>query len=277
MPNAIEDITVDIKIMTPDVALEKRNQLTKDGYCVVDDILTQDFLEELRQTSDWLLDAVEHPPHWKYQGSDLHIRGIDESAIDRLIHWQPTWDAMRDLGLGDFKSTCGFIILSKPPGGPPLYWHQDWMWWNDPLSMSPWPEFMSLSYYLTDTAVENGCLKLIPGSHLKRFPIHDELTPAHEQGARFVDDDDPIMFKEVPEQAYVPVKAGDLALMDARILHAAGRNFTDHRRTLVLSWHRRPTGTIPEYWSGTVAEAILNRDPNAEYEGSRIPGAFLKP
>ena len=79
--------------MTPEAALEKRNQLTKDGYCVVDNILTQDFLEELRQTSDRLLDAVEHPPHWKYQGSDLHIRGIDEPAIDRLIHWQPTWDA----------------------------------------------------------------------------------------------------------------------------------------------------------------------------------------
>ena len=61
--------------MTPEVALEKRNQLTQDGYCIVDNILTQDFLEELRRESDRMLDAVEHPPHWKYQGSDIHVKG----------------------------------------------------------------------------------------------------------------------------------------------------------------------------------------------------------
>ena len=84
---------------------------------VVDNILTVDFLEELRRESDRMLDAVEHPPHWKYQGSDLHVRGIDESAIDRLIHWEPTRNALEEIGLGDFKSSGGFIILSKPPGG----------------------------------------------------------------------------------------------------------------------------------------------------------------
>lgn len=88
---------------------------------------------------------------------------------------------------------------------------------------------------------------------------------------------DPIMFSDAPEQAFVEVKAGDLALMDARILHAAGKNFTDQRRTLVLSWHRRPPGIIPDYWQGDIPPAILERDPNAEYEGSRIPGAYLKP
>ncbi len=103
--------------MTPDVALEKRNQLIKDGYCVVDNILTQDLLEELRRESDRMLDAVEHPPHWKYQGSDLHVGGDDEPVIDRLIHWQLTRSALEEMGLGDFESHGGFIILSKPPGG----------------------------------------------------------------------------------------------------------------------------------------------------------------
>ena len=30
--------------MTPEVALQKRGQAIRDGYCVVDDILTEDFL-----------------------------------------------------------------------------------------------------------------------------------------------------------------------------------------------------------------------------------------
>ena len=66
-------------------------------------------------------------------------------------------------------------------------------------------------------------------------------------------------------------------LADARLLHAAGRNDTDECRTLVLAWHKRPMDTIPEYWEGEVPEVVANRDPDAEYEGSRIPGAFLKP
>ena len=58
--------------MIPDVVIEKRNQLIQGGYCVIDNILTQEFLDELRRESDRMLDNVEHPPTWKYQGSGLH-------------------------------------------------------------------------------------------------------------------------------------------------------------------------------------------------------------
>ncbi len=260
--------------MTPDIALQKRNQLATDGYCVVEDILTEDFLDELRRESDRLLDAVEHPPHWKYQGSDLHVRGSDNPVIDRLIHWQPAQDAFSTMGLGDFKSHGGFIILSKPPGGPPLYWHQDWMGWNDPISTAPWPQYLFLSYYLVDTTVENGCFQVIPGTHLKRIPLHDQLTPAHEQGARYVAETDPAMFCDHPDAIDVPVKAGALVIGEGRVLHAARANQSNRRRTLLLGWHSRPL-TVPDYWTSDVPEVIRRRDPNAQYERTRVPGIYL--
>jgi len=268
-------------MLKPEAAHAKRERMLRDGYALIENILPEDFLADLRAETERLIAAHEEAPEFRFQGQHIKVAANENALIKKLLTWAPAYQALEAMGFGDFRPDrdrpAEVIILTKEPGGPPLYWHQDWMWWNDPLSMSPWPEFMSLSYYLTDTAVENGCLKVIPGSHLKRFPIHDQLVPAHEQGARFVADDDPIMFSDVPGQARVEVKAGDLALMDARILHAAGQNFTDRRRTLVLSWHRRPTGTIPEYWSGDVPKEIIERDPNAEYEGSRIPGAYLKP
>ena len=268
-------------MLTSDAALAKREEMLRDGYVLIENILPEDFLDELRAETERLIAAHEEAPEFRFQGQHIKVAAEDNALVKKLLTWPPAYQALEAMGFGDFRPDrdrrAEVIILTKEAGGPPLYWHQDWMWWNDPLSMSPWPEFMSLSYYLTDTAVENGCLKVIPGSHRKRFPIHDALVPAHEQGARFVDDDDPVMFSDVPEQAYVEVKAGDLALMDARILHAAGRNSTDERRTLVLSWHRWPSGTIPDYWTGAVPQAISERDPNREYEGSRIPGAFLKP
>ena len=84
------------------------------------------------------------------------------------------------------------------------------------------------------------------------------------------------MFSDDPDQVYVPVKAGDLVLLDGRILHAADRNRTDQRRTLVLAWHSRPRITIPDFWQGEIPVEIAGRDPQAEYEGSRIPGEYLR-
>ena len=80
--------------MMPNIAKKKRNQLIEDGYCVIDNILNEEFLDELRQESDRMLDDVEHPPHWKYQGSDLHVSGRDEPVIDQLINWKPARDAL---------------------------------------------------------------------------------------------------------------------------------------------------------------------------------------
>ena len=38
--------------MLPDIAKEKRNQLIKEGYCVIDNVLSEEFLQELGEESD---------------------------------------------------------------------------------------------------------------------------------------------------------------------------------------------------------------------------------
>ena len=261
--------------MTPEVALEKREQMLRDGFCIVDDILMDEFLQELHDESERLITNHVEPADLVYQGQHVNVRGADNPYIEKLLKWQPSWDALEQIGFGDFMASGGIIILTKESGGPALYWHQDWMRWNDPLSCAPWPQTIFLNYYLADTTPENGCLKVIPGTHLKRIDLHDELVPAHEQGARFVDENHPIMFNDHPDQVDVSVKAGSLVVADARLLHAAHKNHTDKRRTLILAWHSRPN-TVPDYWDREIPEPIANRDENGNYPGSRIPGDFLK-
>ena len=135
---------------------------------------------------------------------------------------------------------------------------------------------MFLSYYLSDTSPENGCLKVIPGSHHRRIALHDRLVPAHEQGARFIDEDHPVMFSNHPDEVKVCVSAGSLVLADARLLHSAGKNFTNQRRTLILAWHNREAITAPNYWDGDIPEPLANRDPDKDYPVCRIPGEYLK-
>ncbi len=260
--------------MKPEAALAKREQMLHEGYCFVEGILTEDFLQELREESERLIAAHEPPPDVKYQGQHVNVRGEDNDVIQRLLGWAPTRRALEEMGFGDFESTGGIIILTKDPDEPALYWHQDWMEWNDPLSCTPWPQKMFVSYYLSDTTIENGCLKVIPGTHHKRIDLHDQLVPAHEQGARHVEEDHPIMFSDHPHEVDVCVPARAVVLADARLLHSARRNLTDQRRTLILAWHKRPD-TVPAYWEGEIPEVIANRDANREYSSSRIPGEYL--
>ena len=260
--------------MTPEIARQKRDQLITDGYCIIDDVLSEDLINDLRRETDRMLDAVEHPPHWKYQGSDLRIKSNDEPVIDRLIHWEPTGEGLENLGLGDFKADETMIVLSKPPGGPALYWHQDWRGWNDPISTAPWPQYLFLSYYLMDTNLENGCLRVIPGTHRKRIDLHDLLTTPHTEDAQNVDEQDPHMFCDHPKAVDVPVKAGALVIAEGRMLHSARANRSDQRRTLLLCWHRR-SFTIPQNWTGEIPEPIHKRDPEAEYEPTRVPSKYL--
>jgi ectoine hydroxylase-related dioxygenase (phytanoyl-CoA dioxygenase family) len=260
--------------MTPKEALSKRDQLTNDGYCVIENVVPYEMLAELRIETDRLLDSIEHPAHWKYQGSDIHVNGRDNELMDRLDKLPAARSALNAMGLGDFQSRNSFVLLSKPPGGPPLYWHQDWTQWNDPISAAPWPQYLFLSYYLVDTAIENGCFQVIPGTHLKRIPLHDHLVTAHAQESYFAPESDSALFAEHPDAVDVMVKAGSLVIGEGRCLHAARGNTSSHRRTLLLGWHDRPA-TVPGWWTGDVPDVIRHRDPDATYKATRTPGEYL--
>ncbi|MEJ7807328.1 MAG: hypothetical protein WKG03_15570 [Telluria sp.] len=79
----------------------KRDQLVKDGFCVVPAVLHGAFLEELQGWTDNLMDTHPVPDKLKYQGSDFHVtserrfqeRGLlhpnalHDEIIDRLIDW----------------------------------------------------------------------------------------------------------------------------------------------------------------------------------------------
>ncbi len=277
-------------LLSQEEALQKRDQLVNDGFCIVPGVLRGEQLEEVRAFSDDLLDRRKVDPKHRYQGSDFHVgamrlQGTPRAVhcaefspiVDRLIDIPEAWEVCRLLGLEGQKPDDMIIILSKPPFGLPLYWHQDMLNWNHPEATSPWPTRIFLSYYTTDTTLENGCLRIIPGTHRKRIPLHDLLPPAHGPEIQAITDLSHPAFQDHPDAIDVPVKAGDLVINDARVLHAARGNSTPDRRTLVLQWHSIfPCPQVPSWWRGEIPEAIRNYDPTLTYEYTRTPGEHLK-
>ena len=59
--------------MTPEVALQKREQMIRDGFCVIDNILTDAFLQEFRDESEQLLANYVPPDQTRYHGHHLQV------------------------------------------------------------------------------------------------------------------------------------------------------------------------------------------------------------
>jgi hypothetical protein len=264
------------------------DQLIEDGYCVVDGRLPDGALARLRRWSDDWIERTRHTPKWKYQGSDIKLSGIRTPApptagqpkdgiVDFLIE-HPA-EIMRGLWLDDFRSIGTFQIISKPPHAPALYWHQDWMRWDDPISLSPWPQTVFLNWYLTDTNAANGCLRAIPGSHRRRLELHEHLVPPHEGGGYDVEETNEWMFCDHRDAVDVPVTAGQLMIGDARLLHGTHPNTTAERRTVLLGWYNRVSNDVPSHWAQwgkAVPSEIAARQPDLRPRRNRQPGEFLR-
>ena len=199
---------------TTTIADDKQAQLIRDGYCVFEQVLTPEMLARVRDASDGLLAAqsAEHFDDQKSTGSMISV--YDDPFFADLVAYAPALNALTALGYPNPRWSSGFVI-SKPGHSPPLFWHQDWWGWNDPISYTDVPQQLFLMYYLVDTRIENGCLRVIAGSHRKRHPMHDVVHTAHTDELRRATDPSHPVYQPIPEDQAVPVRAGDLVIGDS--------------------------------------------------------------
>jgi hypothetical protein len=228
-----------------DTPKTSREQLIEDGFCVFESILDADMIVRTTDASERLLNAqdAEHFEQQRSTGSLICV--WNDPFFSELIGWQPAIDTLGVMGFERPTFSTGFVI-SKPPHSPPLFWHQDWWGWNHPHSYTAEPQQIFFMYYLVDTTPDNGCLRLIPGSHLKRHAMHDDFPEAHTDEVRRAEDLSDPAFQDHPDEVDVCVKAGDLVIGDSRLLHSARANITDQRRTVITLWYHPIFYQLPE-------------------------------
>ena len=284
--------------MAPADACQKRDQLVADGYTVIPEVFGEDLLQVLRDWSEDYFSRHQVDRRYRYQGSAVNVfspsrwargdipvgdkseimdRKLPDPIVDRFLYDPGLQMACASLQLEGLKSSDEILrVLSKPAHGPPLYWHQDFINWNSPIAATPWPTYVFLSTYLTDTSVANGCLRVIPGTHLRRIDLHEMIPDAHGEDARALEIDSPA-FMDHPDAVDLPMRAGDLVVADGRLLHAAHPNTTDARRTLMLAWHDVfPFPDPPTWWTDPIPTVVREADPTIEYESRKSPSNHLR-
>ena len=126
--------------------------------------------------------------------------------------------------IGDDILLWGCHVFCKPPGdGYETPWHQDGHYWPiRPLATC------TVWVALEESTVENGCLRVVPGSHRART-LHDhlhedrtDLTLNQRLAAGSFDETDAVDIELAP---------GQMSLHDVYMIHGAAPNRSGKRRT----------------------------------------------
>ncbi len=207
---------------------EARVQFDRDGYVIFRDVLDPELIAEADRHVDWLL--AKHP---ELGPEDLgHRLARDDPFWIRLVSDDRLLDiAERFIG-PDIALFAAHYICKTPRTGKPVLWHQDGGFW--PLEPM---EVVTLWLAVTESDPDNGCLKVIPGTHRM------QLEEMRER-----DDVDSVLGKEVDmpvdesQAVEFVLQPGDVSVHHPNIVHGSEANASDRwRRGLTIRYI--PTST----------------------------------
>ncbi len=175
---------------------------------------------------------------WEWEEGSREIRSMEpvhqlDPAVDALIDDPRLWQAARDLIGSEAVSLFTDKLNFKRPQGAPFPWHQDTPYWA--FGCNHLDRLASLQLYLDDASAGNGCLWMIPGSHL-----HGTLPQAEDRGVlgKLYTD-----IEQLDGSAPVPIEApaGSLIYFHGDVVHGSRSNRSAaSRRALVFTY--QPAG-----------------------------------
>ena len=243
-----------------------KEQLDKNGFCVFEKLFSSIDLEKIVRTSVKALETLTPDQREKYKSQGSLVQLADYPEFSDLICHQKLIDMFMKLGFSDTCFSSGYII-SKPPKGPALFWHQDWWGWENSISYSDNVAQLFVMIYLQDTTKKNGCLRVVPGSHRNPHFLHDNDKVHTESISKVEDSQDPL-YLSVEEEEPVMVQFGDVVVGDARLLHGTFPNQTDDERTLITLWFHPNYKSLPGSIQARIREIFLRKEVDTDPEGA---------
>jgi len=188
----------------------------------------------------WLCDLVRHP---------AILDAVEDVLGPNLLAW----------------STSFFIKEARDPAY--VSWHQDATYWgfSSPDVLTAWVAF-------TDATVENGAMRMVPGSHAEQLEHRDTFAP-HNLLSRGQE-----IAVEVDEARGVDIllRAGEMSLHHVRMVHGSPANRSDDRR---VGFAIRYIPTCVRQIAGEGDSALLVRgvDDYRHFAPEQAPAADLAP
>lgn len=201
------------------VTPEEVEQYHRDGYLIFGRLLTDDELAEARQQLDLAL-------------SELARQGIRPEHMDlphtyndyflKLLSHPRLLDIVEGF-IGPNIAVHASHMICKPGGdGKEVPWHQDGEYWPlEPMNViTMWLAF-------DDADVENGCMRVIPGSHRDGFLPHQNVMDPEKKVLNRI-----VALGRFSETKAVDVclKAGECSFHEPWLIHGSNANLSPRRR-----------------------------------------------
>ena len=187
----------------------------RDGYVIFPGVIDADLIAEASDHVTWLQE--QHPDVRPEQLGHTYLR--DDPFWVRLISDDRLVD-IAELFVGPNIALFASHYISKPPfTGKPVLWHQDSAFW--PLEPM---EVVTLWLAIDHSTPQNGCVRVIPGSHRTEIA---ETRPSRV---------DSVLGREIAvdvdesQAADIVLRPGDVEVHHPNIVHGSNANTSAHRR-----------------------------------------------
>ena len=189
----------------------------RDGFVAPIDIFSADEVAEIRAE----LEAAEARWPDGLAGPGRNNAHYVLPVLDRISHDSRILDAVEDLIGPDILVAGTTLFIKEPETSGFISWHQDARY----IGLEP-HDWITAWLAISDVNEENGCMRMVPGSHTA--PLVEHVDTYGEDNLLTRGQTVP----NVDEAASVPVplKPGQLSLHHPRVVHGSGPNRSGERR-----------------------------------------------
>jgi hypothetical protein len=181
--------------------------LRDDGYVVIERALDSARVRSANDLVGRVL-ADDRPLGCERENNVLVPLRWDDPLVDSLLSTLAFVEAIRTAATAtDLRWISGYVS-ARPANTGALGWHQDWWCWDHPVSLADAPPQIAALCYLDTVGTDNAALRVAPRSHRGPYDGADART--------------------------LQLGAGDVVVIDYRVLHATTPNTTDRQRDCVL-------------------------------------------
>lgn len=194
-----------------------QNRYETEGYAVFRRVLDAAMLSSINLHLEWLARKQA-----ALENTSLYAAPVKDDPFWARVVGDDRLLDIAEIFIGANIALFGANYVVKRAGDEKrVLWHQDAPNWKlEPL------EAVTLWAAIDDSTSENGCLRVIPGSH--RFRLH-ELQPAAQPPNIFGWQIDPKLVEE--EKAVdIVLRAGDVSVHHPKLIHGSGANRSTRRR-----------------------------------------------
>ncbi len=259
--------TIASGVSEPVLTDDERHHFEQNGFLIVRQVasreLQQRMLDVTRDGVSRLIEPVEFEADLQYPGAprSRHAEGgrtvrrlkqalsRDFVFLEWIQHPQIAGRLRQLLGATIYCPLAhhNCVMTKAPEFSSETGWHQDVRYWSFQQ-----PNLVNVWLALGRETPENGCLKLIPGTHRMAFDrerFDDEL---------FLRTDLPENRALIAQEISAELEPGDVLFFHARTFHAAGRNQTQQTKySAVFTFHGEENAPVPGTRSASLPELIL--------------------